>query len=42
LGVVGFALSLNILWFYAGLLASPLLSWLAGWATRKHGRPGQI
>ena len=35
LGVVGLALSLNILWFYAGLAASPLLSWLAGWALRK-------
>ena len=33
LGVVGFALSLNVLWFYAGLVASPLLSWLA-----KHGQ----
>ncbi|MEP6644186.1 MAG: methyltransferase [Acidobacteriaceae bacterium] len=39
LGVVGLALSLNILWFYAGLVASPLLSWLAGLAMRKHRKP---
>jgi hypothetical protein len=37
-GVLAFALSLNILWFYAGLVASPLLSWLAGLAMRKRGR----
>jgi protein-S-isoprenylcysteine O-methyltransferase Ste14 len=35
LGVVGFAISLNVLWFYAGFLASPLLSWLAGLAVQK-------
>lgn len=38
LGVVGFAISLNVLWFYAGWLASPLLSWLAGLAVQKRGR----
>ena len=38
LGVAGLALSLNILWFYAGLVASPLLSWLAGWALGKRNR----
>ena len=37
LGVVGFALSLNILWLYGGFVASPLLSWLAG-ATLDRGR----
>jgi protein-S-isoprenylcysteine O-methyltransferase Ste14 len=35
LGLVGFAVSLNILWFYAGLVFSPLLSWLAGLALPK-------
>ncbi len=30
LGYVAFAVTFNILWFYAGLVASPLLSWLAG------------
>jgi protein-S-isoprenylcysteine O-methyltransferase Ste14 len=30
LGVIAFTISLNILWFYAGMVASPLLSWLAG------------
>ncbi|HTC37178.1 MAG TPA: methyltransferase [Bryobacteraceae bacterium] len=30
LGLLGFAITLNILWFYAGLVASPALSWLAG------------
>jgi protein-S-isoprenylcysteine O-methyltransferase Ste14 len=39
LGVVGFAISLNVVWFYAGFLASPLLSWLAGLAVRSGGRP---
>lgn len=29
LGYVAFAATLNILWLYAGLAASPLLSWLA-------------
>lgn len=38
LGVVGFAISLNILWFYAGLVASPLLSWLAGLAVQKRSQ----
>jgi 4-hydroxybenzoate polyprenyltransferase len=39
LGVVGFAISLNVLWFYAGFLASPLLSWLAGLAVQKRNQP---
>jgi protein-S-isoprenylcysteine O-methyltransferase Ste14 len=39
LGVIGFAISLNVLWFYAGWLASPLLSWLAGWAVQKRSQP---
>jgi len=30
LGLAAFAVTLNILWFYAGLVASPALSWLAG------------
>ncbi len=34
LGLVGFALSLNVVWFYAGLVLSPLVSWLAGIAVR--------
>jgi len=38
LGVLGFAISLNVLWFYAGWLASPLLSWLAGLAVQKRGQ----
>jgi protein-S-isoprenylcysteine O-methyltransferase Ste14 len=37
-GVVGFAISLNVVWFYAGFLASPLLSWLAGLAAPSGGR----
>lgn len=37
-GVMGFAISLNPLWFYAGWMASPLLSWLAGLALQKRGR----
>jgi protein-S-isoprenylcysteine O-methyltransferase Ste14 len=37
LGLVGFAVSLNILWFYGGLVFSPLLSWLAGLAVGKRG-----
>ena len=38
LGVVGFAASLNIVFFYAGLAASPLLSWIAGvLLTKKRG-----
>lgn len=32
LGLVGFAVSLNIVWLYAGMLFSPVLSWLAGLA----------
>src|SRR5271166_2582459 len=32
LGLAAFAVTLNILWFYAGLVASPALSWLAGLA----------
>jgi Isoprenylcysteine carboxyl methyltransferase (ICMT) family len=35
LGMVAFALFLNILWLYGGLMASPLLSWLAGLALPK-------
>jgi protein-S-isoprenylcysteine O-methyltransferase Ste14 len=34
LGLVAFAIFLNIICFYAGLTFSPLLSWLAGLATR--------
>lgn len=40
LGVLGFALTLNLMWFYAGMVASPLLSWLAGLAVRKRSRAG--
>ena len=42
LGVVGFALSLNVVWFYGGFLFSPVLSWLAGWALqqRRHTTRG--
>jgi len=39
LGFIGFAISLNVFWFYAGWLASPLLSWLAGFAAK--GRNSQ-
>ena len=39
MGIVGFAVSLNVLWFYAGWLASPVLSWLAGLAVQKRGQP---
>jgi protein-S-isoprenylcysteine O-methyltransferase Ste14 len=35
LGITAFAITIDIRWFYAGLVASPLLSWLAGLATRK-------
>jgi protein-S-isoprenylcysteine O-methyltransferase Ste14 len=35
LGLIAFAVSLNILWLYAGLVLSPLLSWLAGLALAK-------
>ncbi len=38
LGIIGFAISLNAVWFYAGFLASPLLSWLAGLAVHKRGQ----
>jgi protein-S-isoprenylcysteine O-methyltransferase Ste14 len=38
-GFIGFAVSLNILWFYGGLVFSPLLSWLAGLALPKRA-PG--
>jgi protein-S-isoprenylcysteine O-methyltransferase Ste14 len=38
-GVLGFAISLNVRWFYLGFLASPLLSWLAGLAVAKRSRP---
>jgi protein-S-isoprenylcysteine O-methyltransferase Ste14 len=35
LGSVGFAWSLDVLWLYAGFVASPLLSWLAGVALER-------
>jgi len=35
LGVIGCAVFLQIYWLYAGFVASPLLSWLAGFAVRK-------
>src|SRR5271154_677051 len=35
-GITAFAIFIDIRWFYAGLVASPLLSWLADLATRKH------
>ncbi len=38
LGMVGFAVSLNILWVYGGLVFSPLLSWLAGMASGKRAQ----
>jgi protein-S-isoprenylcysteine O-methyltransferase Ste14 len=34
LGLLTFAIFLDIRWFYAGFVASPLLSWLAGLALR--------
>ena len=34
LGLLAFAIFLDTRWFYAGLVASPLLSWLAGVAIR--------
>jgi protein-S-isoprenylcysteine O-methyltransferase Ste14 len=37
IGVTGFAITLNVAWFYAGFVASPLLSWLAGLAVQKRG-----
>jgi protein-S-isoprenylcysteine O-methyltransferase Ste14 len=37
-GVMAFAISLNVLWFYAGWLVSPLLSWLAGLAVQRRGQ----
>jgi protein-S-isoprenylcysteine O-methyltransferase Ste14 len=39
LGMVIFALTLNVLWVYASLLASPLASWLAGLAVRNRRPP---
>ncbi|HME13597.1 MAG TPA: isoprenylcysteine carboxylmethyltransferase family protein [Candidatus Acidoferrum sp.] len=39
LGITAFAIFIDIRWFYAGLLASPLFSWLAGLATRKRAKP---
>jgi len=39
LGIVAFAITIDIRWFYAGLAASPLLGWLARLATRKHATP---
>lgn len=38
LGLTAFAIFLKIQWFYAGLVASPLLSWLAELATRNRGK----
>ena len=35
LGMAAFALFLNIFWLYGGLMASPVLSWLAGLALPK-------
>lgn len=35
LGLVGFAVSLNVLWVYGGVVFSPLLSWVAGMALGK-------
>jgi protein-S-isoprenylcysteine O-methyltransferase Ste14 len=35
LGVIGFAIFLNIWWLYAGFMASPVLSWLAGLVAKK-------
>jgi protein-S-isoprenylcysteine O-methyltransferase Ste14 len=35
LGMTGFAVTLNVLWVYGGLVFSPLLSWLAGMALGK-------
>lgn len=35
MGVIAFAIWLNILFLYAGFMASPLLSWLAGLVVRK-------
>jgi protein-S-isoprenylcysteine O-methyltransferase Ste14 len=35
LGMAGFAVTLNILWVYGGLVFSPLLSWVAGRALGK-------
>jgi len=40
LGVIAFAIFLDIRWFYAGFAASPLVSWLAGLACRRHGSRG--
>jgi protein-S-isoprenylcysteine O-methyltransferase Ste14 len=38
-GFTAFAIFIDIRWFYAGLVASPLLSWLAGIAMRKRAKP---
>jgi protein-S-isoprenylcysteine O-methyltransferase Ste14 len=38
-GITTFAVFIDIHWFYAGLLASPLVSWLAGLTLRKRPRP---
>jgi protein-S-isoprenylcysteine O-methyltransferase Ste14 len=35
IGITAFAITIDVHWFYAGLIASPLLSWLAGFAVRK-------
>jgi protein-S-isoprenylcysteine O-methyltransferase Ste14 len=37
LGLVGFAVSLNVLWVYGGVVLSPLLSWVVGMALGKRG-----
>ena len=39
-GITAFAIFIDIRWFCAGLLASPLLGWLAGLATRKRPKTG--
>ena len=40
LGAAGFAATLNIVWLYAGFVASPLLSWLAGLTLGRAGAGG--
>ncbi len=39
LGIAAFALTIDIHFFYAGLLGSPILGWLARFLTRKHVAP---
>jgi protein-S-isoprenylcysteine O-methyltransferase Ste14 len=38
LGFIGFAIFVDVRIYWAGLVASPLLSWLAGLATRKRSK----